>query len=77
ADYEKQFDTYFCDPYCSWQKGLVENTNKLLRQYLPRNIPSELLTQDSVDEVVVKLNSRPRKTLGYSTPAVEFKIRSV
>lgn len=77
ADYCKQFDTYFCDPYCSWQKGLVENTNKLLRQYLPRDIDPEKLTQDYVDEVVAKLNSRPRKCLGYSTPDAEFKICSV
>lgn len=76
-DYEKQFDTYFCDPYCSWQKGSVENMNKLFRQYLPRNISTEKLTQDYVDEVVAKLNSRPRKKLGYSTPSAEFKIRSV
>lgn len=76
-DYEEQFDTYFCDPYCSWQKGLVENTNKLLRQYLPRDIPSEILTQDYVDEVVAKLNSRPRKKLNYSTPNEVFKNCSV
>jgi len=77
ADYAEQFDTYFCDSYCSWQKGGVENANKLLRQYLPRDISLEKLTQDYVDEVVAKLNSRPRKKLGYSTPNTEFKIRSV
>ena len=77
ADYAEQFDTYFCDAYYSWQKGSVENTNKLLRQYLPRYTPPELLTQDHIDEIVAKLNFRPRKKLGYSTPDMEFKIRSV
>lgn len=77
VDYAEQFDTYFCDPYCSWQKGLVENTNKLLRQYLPRDAPQEILNQDYVDEVVAKLNSRPCERLGYNTPDEEFKNRSV
>jgi IS30 family transposase len=77
ADYEYSFQTYFCDAYCSWQKGTVENTNKLLRQYLPRDIAPEKLTQDFIDEVVQLLNSRPRKCLGYLTPDDKFKNCSV
>ena len=67
-DYCDSFDTYFCDSYCSWQKWLVENTNKLLRQYLPRNIDPELLTQDYVEKIARQLNNRPRKALNYDTP---------
>jgi IS30 family transposase len=61
-------ETYFCDSYCSWQKGLVENTNKLIRQYLPRNINMSKITQDQIYEIQEKLNNRPRKILGYKTP---------
>jgi len=75
--YSYQIDTYFCDPYCSWQKGSVENMNKLLRQYLPRDISPELLTQDYVDSIVKKLNSRPRKCLNYKTPDYMFNSCSV
>lgn len=73
ADYAYSFQTYFCDPYCSWQKGTVENTNKLLRQYLPRDIASDKLTQDFVDKIIQLLNSRPRKCLNYLTPYEKFK----
>jgi len=76
-DYEFHFDTYFCDSYCSWQKGLVENTNKLLRQYFPRNIDPQLLTQDYADQIAKKLNNRPRKCLQYSTPNKLFSDCSV
>ncbi len=67
-DYDYLFETYFCDPFSSWQKGAVENANKLLRQYLPRNIDPNLLNQDYIDEVVKKINNRPRKCLNYKTP---------
>lgn len=60
--------TYFCDPYCSWQKGLVENTNMLIRQYLPLNTPMDNLTDDQIQEIEDKLNNRPRKSLNYLTP---------
>ena len=76
-EYCYSFDTYFCDPYCSWQKGTVENTNKLLRQYFPRDINPELLTQDFVDTIAEKLNSRPRKCLNFSTPSSAFASCSV
>jgi len=67
-----QFDTFFCDPYCSWQKGSVENMNKLIRQYFPRNIHPDDITQDHADEVSRKLNERPRKCLDYETPLSVF-----
>ena len=65
---EYQIDTYFCDPYCSWQKGLVEQINGLIRQYLPRHTNMNQLTQDQIYEIQEKLNNRPRKTLNYRTP---------
>jgi len=67
-EYNYSFDTYFCDPYCSWQKGLVENTNKLIRQYFPRKIAHEDISQDKLDVTVSMLNNRPRKTLQFNTP---------
>jgi len=66
--------TYFCDPYCSWQKGLVENTNMLIRQYLPLNTSIDRLTDDRIQEIEDKLNNRPRKSLNYLTPNEYFQI---
>ena len=60
--------TYFADPYSSWQKGGVENLNGLIRQYLPRNIDFENLTDDQIYEIQEKLNNRPRKRLKWLTP---------
>lgn len=60
--------TYFADPYCSWQKWTVENTNSLIRQYLPRNIDFESLTDDNIYEIQEKLNNRPRKCLNWLSP---------
>lgn len=65
-DFEIQ--TYFCDPYCSWQKGLVENTNKLIRQYLPRWTNMNTLSEHDLYCIQEKLNNRPRKLLNYKTP---------
>lgn len=62
------FQTFFCDPYCSWQKGTVENTNKLLRQYFPRNINPNNLTHENLQIALHKLNNRPRKCLNFMTP---------
>jgi IS30 family transposase len=62
-------EVYFCDPQSPWQRGLNENTNGLLRQYFPRRQSLEGITQERLDEVADKLNRRPRKTLGYRTPA--------
>lgn len=70
VEIKKEFSiqSYFCDPYCSWQKGTVENTNALIRQYLPRNIDLEKLTHDDIYKIQEKLNNRPRKCLNYLTP---------
>ncbi len=59
---------YFCDPYHSWQRRLNENTNGLIRQYLPKGKSMANLSQRDCDRIADKLNTRPRKTLGYKTP---------
>ena len=59
---------YFCDPHAPWQRGSNENTNGLLRQYLPKRQSMAHVTQADCDAIAAKLNSRPRKRLGYKTP---------
>ena len=66
---ESGVDVYFCDPQSPWQRGSNENTNGLLRQYFPRRESLAGVTQEQLDEVAAKLNRRPRKTLGFATPA--------
>lgn len=59
---------YFCHPYHSWEKGTNENTNGLVRRYLPRGHSIEPVTQNDIDDIAWELNNRPRKRLDYSTP---------
>jgi transposase, IS30 family len=63
-------DFYFAHPYHSWERGLNENTNGLLRQYFPKNTDFKRVADADVQTAMVKLNRRPRKTLGYATPAM-------
>ena len=65
---EHNIKTYFCDTYSSWQKGSVENTNGLIRQYFPRKTNLQKVPHRTIYEVQEKLNNRPRKCLQYKTP---------
>jgi Transposase and inactivated derivatives, IS30 family len=61
-------EVYFANPYSSWERGLNENTNGLLRQYFPKDTNLKLVTKKQVKHATDRLNSRPRKTLGFKTP---------
>ena len=63
---------YFAHPYHSWERGLNENTNGLIRQYFTKGSSFENITDEQVEEVMNKLNHRPRKTLNYKTPNAVF-----
>lgn len=67
-----QADFYFAHPYASWERGTNENTNGLIRQYFPKNRDFTTITQQEIDKAMQRLNSRPRKRLGYLTPAQVF-----
>lgn len=63
---------YFADAYASWQKGAIENMNKLVRQYLPKGLDFRDVSDDFIKQVQYKINRRPRERLGFSTPKKEF-----
>ena len=63
---------YFADPYSAWQKGAVENMNKLIRQYLPKGTDFRTVSDEQIKQIQYKLNQRPREKLGFKTPKSEF-----
>jgi transposase, IS30 family len=65
--------TYFCDPYCSWQKGANENHNGILRRYIPKKTDFSTFTQLELNAIVKEINDRPRKCLKYETPHEAFQ----
>jgi IS30 family transposase len=74
AEIEKKMNLkfYFANPYHSWERGTNENTNGLIRQYLPKKESMASITQATCNSIAKKLNSRPRKILGYKTPQEAF-----
>src|ERR1700748_1604912 len=64
---------YFCDPQSPWQRGTNENTNGLLRQYFPKKTDLSVYSQSDLNKIELRLNQRPRKTLGFEPPASKLQ----
>jgi IS30 family transposase len=69
---DTQVDVFFCNPASPWQRGTAENTVGLLRQYLPKNADLSRVTQRQLDRMAAELNERPRKILGWDSPAEAY-----
>jgi IS30 family transposase len=67
-----QAEFYFTHPYSAWEKGVNENMNGLIRQYIPKNTWFKILTMQQIKQIERELNNRPRKTLGWKTPLQVF-----
>ena len=65
--HEFNIDTFFCDPYSSWQKGSVENVNKMIRRYIPKGTDISKISKKKIRCIEDKINKKPRKILGYRT----------
>ncbi|MDO5322319.1 MAG: IS30 family transposase, partial [Bacteroidia bacterium] len=65
---------YFAAPYHSWERGTNENTNGLIRQYIPKRSNFNDFSIEALETIQIRLNSRPRKRLGYSTPIEKFNL---
>lgn len=63
---------FFADPYCSWQKGAIENANKLIRQYFPKGTDFNLVSRQTILNVQHRINARPRVKLGFLSPTIAF-----
>ena len=72
---ELGISTFFCDPYSSWQKGGVENANKMIRRYIPKGTDLASLPQEYLDQIVSVINRKPRKILQYRS-ALEVAMRA-
>jgi len=67
-----KIDFFFTNPYASWEKGLIENTNKLIRQYIPKKTNFDAINKQQIKEIQYKINSRPRKNLNFFSPKEIF-----
>ena len=65
---------FFTHPYSSWEKGLIENTNKLIRQYIPKKTNFNMINQQQIKEIQYKINNRPRQNLNFYSPKEKFSL---